>query len=718
MEQETSCEKAITTHIGGRQVNIEKPDELKRLLEDKTKHFKAGQLKHHKHRWQLITNDNTILTMISGTQIELNEHVIDKKVEGKRAIDSSYFMNTQQKAIINEEIKRLLEQGVINRSEHEDGEFISSIFTRQKSDGSHRIILNLKEFNKNIEYKKFKMETLKAAVHLVSQNCWMASIDLVSAYYCVPIERKDRKYLKFLWQGELYEYTCYSNGLAQCPRCFTKITKPVYAHLHNLGHIITGYLDDSLLIGEEKRDCLKNIGDTVGIFDELGFTVHPSKSVLKPTQEIVYLGFIINSKEMTLRLTEKRIKTFLECCEKVSSNRFNTIRHIARLIGLMVSNFPAVPYGPLYYKQLEKEKIKALKENRHNWEKNIKLSHEALTEIKWWKHTIKDAFCPISRPDPHLIIKTDASLQAWGAVCNNMKTGGAWSHEESERMHINELEMLAAFLGLKCFAKQMTKAHVQIYVDNTVAMTCLNKMGSSKSDKLNKLTKEIWEWCMERDIWISVARIAGVDNWEADYESRHVNLDTEWKLNPQILCAALKILNYTPDIDLFASRLNHQFETYMSFRPDPGAVGIDAFTVSWKHKHFYVFPPFSLLVRVLQKIKRDAATGVVVVPYWPTQTFFPILMRLLVEIPVLISTRKNLLTLPSHPSLQHHLQGKLKLLICKVSGKDIENKVFRKGLPKSSWPHGGQIRRNFTKLTLRNGKYMQLGTKWIHFHRL
>ena len=160
----------------------------------------------------------------------------------------------------------------------------------------------------------------------------MASIDLVSAYYCVPTAREHRKYLKFLWQGQLYEYTCYSNGFVQCPRCFTKITKPIYAYLQTSGHSLTGYLDDSLLLTVEYNDCAKTIADAISTFDKLGFVVHPSKSVLSPTQEITCLRFIINSKEMAVRFTEKRKLAVSECCVTISSNRKNKIRDIARLL--------------------------------------------------------------------------------------------------------------------------------------------------------------------------------------------------------------------------------------------------------------------------------------------------------------------------------------------------------------------------------------------------
>ena len=50
-------------------------------------------------------------------------------------------------------------------------------------------------------------------------------------------------------------------------------------------------------------------------------------------------------------------------------------------------------------------------------------------------------------------------------------------------------------------------------------------------------------------------------------------------LNPSLLGKALDTLKFRPKIDLFASRLNRQFPTYCSFRPDPEAFSVDAFTI-------------------------------------------------------------------------------------------------------------------------------------------
>ena len=145
------------------------------------------------------------------------------------------------------------------------------------------------------------------------------------------------------------------------------------------------------------------------------------------------------------------------------------------------------------------------------------------------------------------------------------------------------------------------KEHVRIMSDNTTTVSSINNMGSSQSQDLNNLAKEIWHWCVERDTWVSCAHVAGVDN-EADVLSRKFHTDTEWTLDTGLLHEAVDLLNTTPTIDLFASCINHQFPKYVSFQPDPTACFIDAFSIDWISHIVYCFPPFSLLPRMLRKI--------------------------------------------------------------------------------------------------------------------
>ena len=222
------------------------------------------------------------------------------------------------------------------------------------------MILNLKQLNEFVSYYHFKMDTIQTALKLMRPGCFMASVDLKDAYYSVPIALEDRKYLKFEWQGSYFHYTCLPNGLACAPRLFTKILKPV--HLRSLGNICMGHIDDSFLLGYNYTACATNIQDTVDTFFSLGFVVHPQKSVLIPTQEMEFLGFLLNSINMTIRLPPVKAERVRLACQSLLDKSKMTIREVAQVIGLMVSSFPAVQFGELYYRALERNKILALQE--------------------------------------------------------------------------------------------------------------------------------------------------------------------------------------------------------------------------------------------------------------------------------------------------------------------------------------------------------------------
>ena len=93
----------------------------------------------------------------------------------------------------------------------------------------------------------------------------MAS-DLKDAYYSVPIHKVHQKYLKFEWQGQLYQFTCLPNGLACAPRLFTKLLKPAYSTLRKQGFQSVGYIDDSYLQGITKPECENNVQATTKLF--------------------------------------------------------------------------------------------------------------------------------------------------------------------------------------------------------------------------------------------------------------------------------------------------------------------------------------------------------------------------------------------------------------------------------------------------------------------
>lgn len=118
-------------------------------------------------------------------------------------------------------------------------------------------------------------------------------------------------------------------------------------------------------------------------------------------------------------------------------------------------------------------------------------------------------------------------------------------------------------------------------------------MGGTRSRDLNEITRQIWEWCRTRGIWIFAEYVASKEN-STDEGSRVCNLDTEWQLAD---FAFHKIVNKFgfPSIDLFASRINTKCKKYCSWERDPDAFAINALTINWKNDFWFAFPPFSLI---------------------------------------------------------------------------------------------------------------------------
>lgn len=91
-------------------------------------------------------------------------------------------------------------------------------------------------------------------------------------------------------------------------------------------------------------------------------------------------------------------------------------------------------------------------------------------------------------------IFTDASPSGWGAYCNNEEPKGVCNDTELKE-HINQFELRAVWYGLKSFAKELKNCHILLRVDNTTAVSYVNRMGGIKFNHLSEITRTIWRWC-------------------------------------------------------------------------------------------------------------------------------------------------------------------------------------------------------------------------------
>ncbi|XP_068690266.1 uncharacterized protein [Montipora foliosa] len=423
--------------------------------------------------------------------------------------------NDAEAAIIESEIVQLLNKGVIVESPHSQGEFVSSIFVRLKKNGvDYRMILNLKELNKFIVYRHFTMDSFKTVTDLMSQG--------------------------------------------------------------QKGYLSSSYIDDCYLQGATYGECHDNVQETLMLLGDLEFPSHNEKSVLIPSQVLTFLGFVLNSVTMTVQLTKSRKQKLKTACLTLVNKETCTIQSVAEVIGVIVSSFPGVEHGPLHYRSLERDKSHALRENKGNFGSSMILSPSYRAELNWWISNVDTSLKLISHGEPELHIQTDASALGWGGLRGEQRTGGRWTQQEASH-HINYLELLAVLLTIKALCGNCANFHIRVQCDNTTAVCYINNMGGSKSPDCNSVARQIWDYCVERHIWISASHLPGCESTEADQESRHFNNRTEWQLASDVYYSITKQFGQ-PSIDFFASRLNKQCPVYASWRPDPDAMFVDAFS--------------------------------------------------------------------------------------------------------------------------------------------
>ena len=553
------------------------------------------------------------------------------------------------------------------------------MFLVPKKNGGYRPVLDISHLNTFIETAHFKMENLSTLKSLLNKGDYMINIDLTDAYLSVPIHQTSQRFLRFMWQGKSYQFTTMPFGLNVAPRIFTKLLKPVVAWLRGQGIRLVIYLDDLLIIASSKETLNRHKQLTIALLESLGFLINYEKSMLIPTQKIQFLGLLIDSVNMKFILPEAKTRSIQKECQQLLNTEFPTIRHLSRVLGLLTFCRPAIWSAPLHYRQLQELQIRSLKQ-WSNYDKRVPLTQPAKKDLLWWITNL-----PLLKgsriipPTADLTITSDASKSGWGATFGQLRTGGRWSQVEAQD-HINILELKAAFFALKSFVKYQTNQVICLKLDNTTAVAYLNNLGGTHCSQLLRLTLEIWEWCEKKSVFLLAQHIPGKRNTAADIESRTSRDRNDWKLKASVI---LPMISHC-QVDLFASRLSHQLDQYVSWRPDPKAIHTDAFAMNWSNIEAYAFPPFNLVHAVLHKTKTDMASIVLVAPLWSAQPWWPLLLELLIDYPVYLGNDPDLLEDVSNPGTIHPLFPSLRLAVWKISGNLSQQRAFQRQLPNSS----------------------------------
>ncbi|KAL1269008.1 hypothetical protein QQF64_031297 [Cirrhinus molitorella] len=136
--------------------------------------------------------------------------------------------------------------------------FYSRYFIVPKKDGGLRPIIDLRLLNRAIKRFRFKMLTIAQIVTQIRSKDWFVTIDLKDAYFHISILPEHRKFLRFAFGGEAYQYRVLPFGLSLSPRTFTKCVDAALAPLRLQGIRILNYIDDWLILAQSQQEAIRH----------------------------------------------------------------------------------------------------------------------------------------------------------------------------------------------------------------------------------------------------------------------------------------------------------------------------------------------------------------------------------------------------------------------------------------------------------------------------
>jgi hypothetical protein len=234
----------------------------------------------------------------------LIQHTIDTK-DGKVIRKHWYRTSQAERKFIEQEITRLLREKLIECS---TGPWASPVVLVRKKNGKQRLCIDYRELNSITRKDAYPLPRIDEMLDSFGKAKWFTSLDLISGYWQVEVDPKDRPKTAFITQFGTYQFKVMPFGLCNAPATFQRLMDEVFRGI--LWEFVMVYLDDIIVYSETFEEHLKHLCVAFDRLQVAGLRLNPEKCFFVKA-ELEFLGHIISNQGIrTDPLKTEKVKNF------------------------------------------------------------------------------------------------------------------------------------------------------------------------------------------------------------------------------------------------------------------------------------------------------------------------------------------------------------------------------------------------------------------------
>lgn len=460
---------------------------------------------------KIIRDFNTVFAKSKFDVGSVRDHEASVKLtEHKYVYRRPYKCNIIDQKEIETQISNLLEAGLIEES---TSPFAAPVTLAYKKyvDGSKkkdRLCIDFSALNKIVVPESQPFPLIEDLIVKARDCKWFSVLDINSAFWSIPLRKKDRYKTAFVTQTGHYNWKCLPFGLKTSPAIFQRILRNVLKR-NDLDDFCVNYIDDILVFSKTFDEHLEHLKSLLEAISKEGFKLSLSKCNMAKNK-VKYLGHIIENnatkpiydnvkpvRDFPTPKNQKNVRQFLGKVNFYHSYIPNSAGVLAPLHNLLKKNVP------------------------FKWDDKCQKSF----------NKIKDCLCSepclvIFNPDKETIVQTDASLEGIGAILKQKQDDGLFKpvayfskklNEPQKRKKAIFLECLAIKEALMYWSHRLRGIKFTVFSDHKPLENL--KVNTKLDDELRELMLNLSQFDF------TIKYIPGPSNAEADCLSRNPVLE-------------------------------------------------------------------------------------------------------------------------------------------------------------------------------------------------